>query len=627
VASNDSARPSQSAWAALWLILIAAFALRLWRLDANGFGTEYYAAGVRSMLESPRAFFFNAFDPFGYVSLDKPPVAFWLQVLSAGILGYSGFTLALPQVLEGVAAVLVVWLFVRVRVGDMAGLLAALFLAITPVSVAVDRSNNTDSCLVLVLLLAAWAELRAIETARLWWLLAAFALLGLGFNIKMLAALVVAPGFVVLYGLMVDLPWRRRLAHLTLAGVVLAGVSLAWVGAYDLTPPAERPYVDSTQGNSMLELAIGHNGIQRFVRPPRAPRPAAAIAPVRLNPRNDAVPTGPLRLADRHLAEQVLWLLPLSLLGLYRGCRPIGGLPALGGAPAMVLLCGAWALLYGITYSVAGGIFHAYYLVTMAPPLAALAGIGVASLWHDRGRGGLLLPGILALAVLWQLYLLDPGRGGALRLSVAAMLLAGGLLASGAWLAAWRSRPQLAGGALALAVAALSVGPCVAASASILARGNATLPAAGVERLAQDGDPLRQRRPAENAASTDDPKLIDYLLDHSNGERFLVAAPNARLVAPIIVRTGMPAMAIGGFLGSDPIVTTEQLDALVQAGVLRFILLPDNVRGFRRDRRAELCRRRITKWALQRGVTVDPALWRSDRPGSRAVALIDLRPG
>ncbi len=615
-------------WGALGLILIVALALRLWRLDANGFGTEYYAAGVRSMLQGPRAFFFNAFDPFGFVSLDKPPVAFWLQVLSAAIIGFSGFSLALPQVLEGVAAVLVVWQMVRVRAGDLAGLLAALFLAITPVSVAVDRSNNTDSCLVLVLLLAAWAELRAIETARLCWLLAAFALLGLGFNVKMLAALVVAPGFAVLYGVMAGVPWWRRLAHLALAGVVLAGVSLAWVGTYDLTPPAERPYVDSTQGNSMLELAIGHNGIQRFVRPPRAARPATAVVvPPRPNPAYDAIPTGPLRLADRYLAEQVLWLLPLALFGLYCGCRRIGSTLPECKQRAMALLCGAWALLYGVTYSVAGGIFHAYYLVTMAPPLAALAGIGVASLWQDRTRGRLLVPGILALAVMWQLYLLDPGRGGALRLSVAATVLAGGVLACGAWLAAQRSRPLLAGGALALAVAALSVGPCVAASASILARGNAMMPAAGVERLVQDGDPLRRRRLALREAPTDDPKLIDYLLDHSSGERFLVAAPNARLVAPIIVRTGMPAMAIGGFLGSDPIVTTEQLDSLVQAGALRFILLSDGARGVRRDRAAELRRRRLTEWALQRGVTVDPALWRSDRPGSHAVTLIDLRPG
>ena len=150
------------------------------------------------------------------------------------------------------------------------------------------------------------------------------------------------------------------------------------------------------------------------------------------------------------------------------------------------------------------------------------------------------------------------------------------------------------------------------------------LPAAGIERFTQDGDPLRRRRLAAREAATDDPKLIDFLLEHNGGERFLVAAPNARLVAPIIVRTGMPAMAIGGFLGSDPIVTTEQLDALVQAGALRFILLSD-ARGFRLDRAAELRRRRLTAWAQQRGEVVDPALWRSDRPESRSVELIDLR--
>jgi 4-amino-4-deoxy-L-arabinose transferase-like glycosyltransferase len=141
-------------------VLALAVALRGWRLGDGGFITPYYLAGVRSMLGNWHNFLFNAFDPAGFVSLDKPPVAFWLQTASAKLLGFSVFSAVLPQVLEGIAAICLLYGLVRRRFGEAAGLLAALFLALTPVSVAVDRSNNTESCLVLVLLLAAWALIR-----------------------------------------------------------------------------------------------------------------------------------------------------------------------------------------------------------------------------------------------------------------------------------------------------------------------------------------------------------------------------------------------------------------------------------------------------------------------------------
>src|SRR5215471_10037425 len=156
-------------------ILILAAALRLWRLDQNGFDNEYYAAAVRSMAAGWHAFLYNAFDPAGFVSVDKPPVALWIQALAVGLFGFHGITVLLPQVVEGVAAVALLDHLVRRRFGTGAGLLAALFLAVTPVSVATDRSNNTESCLVLVLLLAA-VGLRVAWTGERRWL--AFAVPG-----------------------------------------------------------------------------------------------------------------------------------------------------------------------------------------------------------------------------------------------------------------------------------------------------------------------------------------------------------------------------------------------------------------------------------------------------------------
>ncbi|MGB8843388.1 MAG: glycosyltransferase family 39 protein, partial [Aliidongia sp.] len=410
---------------ALAAIVGLALGLRLWRLDRNGFGTEYYAAGVLSMLESWHNFLFNAFDPAGFVSVDKPPVALWIQAASAKLLGFSGFSLLLPQVLEGVASILVLYHLVRRRFGEAAGLLAALFLALTPISVAVDRTNNTDGCLVLVLLLAGWAMSLAVERGRLRWLIAALALVGVGFNVKMLAACVVLPGFAALYLYAAPIGLGRRIGHLAVAGIIFAAIALSWCVAYDLVAPDGRPYVDSTAENSMLELAIGHNGAERFLprirraRPTAAPADAAAQADqrraagaLRQYYRVDNPPIGPLRLFDRHLAGQMLWLLPMALIGLAAALRQAGLRRPLRPEVVSLLLWLGWALTYGIVFSVAGGIFHSYYLVVMAPPLAALAAIGVTQVRLLAGQAAWLLPIALILTAGWQAYIELPYLGG-----------------------------------------------------------------------------------------------------------------------------------------------------------------------------------------------------------------------
>ena len=271
-------------------ILVLVLALRGWRLGAGGFITPYYMAGVRSMMTSWHNFFFNAFDPTGFVSLDKPPLAFWIQTGSAELFGFSPLSVLLPQVLEGAASILVLYHLVRRVFGTAAGLLAALFLALTPIAVAVDRLNNTDTLLVLTLLLAAWALSRALETGRVPLLLLSAALVGIGFNVKMLVAFGVVPVFILLYLAGARISLWRRIGHLAAAGAVLAAVSYSWTGVYDLTPPQNRPFVDSTSGNSMFELIVGENFIKRFVPRGNRARQAPAARPIRTR-----VPTKPRR--------------------------------------------------------------------------------------------------------------------------------------------------------------------------------------------------------------------------------------------------------------------------------------------------------------------------------------------
>jgi 4-amino-4-deoxy-L-arabinose transferase-like glycosyltransferase len=246
--------------------VILAAVLRFANLAALGYANHYYTAGVASMLQSWHNFFFVAAEPGGSVSIDKPPVGLWLQAISAYIFGVNGFGVLLPQILAGILSVIVLYHLVRRWFGMGAGLLAALALAITPVVVATDRNNTMDSTLILTLLLAAWAFIQATEGGKLRHLLLGAALVGIGFNIKMLQAFLPLPAFYALYllGAKAGLGLGRKLANLTLASILLLVVSLSWAVIVDLTPADQRPYVGSSGNNSVLNLMLGYNGVERL---------------------------------------------------------------------------------------------------------------------------------------------------------------------------------------------------------------------------------------------------------------------------------------------------------------------------------------------------------------------------
>jgi 4-amino-4-deoxy-L-arabinose transferase-like glycosyltransferase len=630
-------------------VLALAAGLRLWRLDQNGFDNEYYAAAVRSMTSGWHAFFYNSFDPAGFVSVDKPPLALWIQVAAAKLLGFAPLAVLLPQGLEGVASVAVVVHLVGRRAGAATGALAGLFLALTPITIAVDRSGNTDSGLVLVLLVAAWTLLVAAERGHRGLLLLAMALVGVGFNVKMLAAFVVLPIFVLVYWLGAARPWRRRLADLALGGVLVAAVSLPWMIAYDLTPAAQRPFAGSSARNSMLDLAVGHNGVGRFVRlwsaPPAdggpAPRPVAALRSpaaegyARLFVRT---PVGPLRLLGGMLAAQALWLLPLALAGALTLARG-GARPPLDPSRLLTLLWTGWALTYAAIYSYAGGIFHFYYLATLAPAVAALAALGTADLWRRYRAGGapgVLIAGALLLTALWQCYVHAtalPGLADDWQRRLPVWMLAGAALSaivllvplvrrgaggSGRWPAA----------ALAAGLASLLLMPTAWALSSVLAKGVPVIPSADIGRLpgrALRGDPLARWRGQEEA---DRQALIAFLQANHRGERFLLATPSAQLASPVIIATGAPVMAMGGFHGLDPILTPEHLAALVAARAVRFVMLGD-LSPASRYMGAESAGRPLAEWVRAHGQPVDASVWggrgSSAGRGSRR-QLYDLTP-
>jgi len=228
------------------VLLLSAF-LNLFRLTDEGYGNAYYAAAVKDMLTSWHNFFFVSFDA-GFVSVDKPPLGLWIQAASAYLFGFHGWALLLPQALAGILSVALLYHLISRAFGSVAGLIAALVLAVTPVAVGVERTNNSDGLLVLTVLVGTWAVIRATETARVRWLLVGVVIVGLGFNIKMLEAYLVLPALYLLYFLAAPVSWWRRFIHLGAATALLLVVSLSWAIAVDMTPADQRPFASKRLG-------------------------------------------------------------------------------------------------------------------------------------------------------------------------------------------------------------------------------------------------------------------------------------------------------------------------------------------------------------------------------------------
>jgi 4-amino-4-deoxy-L-arabinose transferase-like glycosyltransferase len=571
-------RPDRRSTLLLAALLALAAGLRLWRLDQNGFGYLYYAATVRSMLVNWSNFFFVSFDPAGFLSTDKPPIAFWIQAASAWLLGFKGISLLLPQAVEGLAAVALVYYLVRRLFRGWAALLSGLVLAITPVSVAVDRCNIPDSCLVLVLLLAVWALSRAAETGRCGPLLLCATTVGIGFNTKMLVAFGVLPTFVLAYLLGAGLPLRKRLSRLLAAFGVLAIVSASWALIVELTPPERRPFVASTDNNSVLDLVFGHNGLERIfgIGVQRSASTASGFIPGDGRPGMPGFggPPGPLRLAGKELAEQVMWLSPLVLLGMIAAVVETPLRRPLDPKHVQLLIWSGWFAVYGTIFSFARGVMHTYYLVLLAPPAAALAGIGTAALWRAAHRGGwgtLALCTAFCLTAAWHARLLAERPHW---LSWLVPVLVGGASLSAAGLVAAHARKarsaveQLARASLGLGLSAVLLCPAAWSLLPVLAEGNPMFPVADPALLTGTG--ALAPPPIDSA---DLRPLVNYLLSHRTGERYLLATSQLMLAALIIIETGEPVIATGGFLGTDPVLTPSKGADLVAARQLRFVLI------------------------------------------------------
>jgi 4-amino-4-deoxy-L-arabinose transferase-like glycosyltransferase len=537
-------------------LLALAALLNLWALERNGLANEYYSAAVQSMSSSWHAFLYGSFDAGGVMTVDKPPLALWVQALSVRLFGFHSLSLLVPQALMGVASVGLVYDLVRRRFGRLGGTVAGVALALTPISVAIARHNNPDALLVLCSVAALWCAVRALEDGRTRWLVLAGIAVGLGFEAKMAAALLVVPGIAAAYLWVAPRGRAVALRQLLAGGAALVVVGGAWPALIALTPADARPWVSGTSDNSIFSLIFGYNGLGRLSGQAGGPGGMGGGIVFGGEP-------GAFRLLGESLGGQAGWLLGFAIAGgvaILAACRlrrtdaRSGWAIAVGGAFAIT----------AVAFSAAEGIFHPYYVSLLAPFSAALVGAGAAQVAGLGRAARILAPAAVVAGLASELAVLNalPGQLEALvPWVIGAVVLAAATLAVADTAAVRKA-------ALGVALAALLIAP---ASWSVQTLGHATsgtFPAGGPETAGFGGGP---GGPGGGVFAGDSTltEAIAYAQEHGGGT---VAVSSQSSAASAALETGVDVAALGGFSGRESEVSVQWLADRVASGEIRWVL-------------------------------------------------------
>jgi 4-amino-4-deoxy-L-arabinose transferase-like glycosyltransferase len=603
-------RPTDPAWVrpALLALLVGTAVLYLWGLGASGWANTYYSAAVQAGTKSWKAFFFGSFDASNFVTVDKAPASLWVMELSARLFGVSSWSILVPQALEGVATVGILYLAVRRWFSAGSALLAGAVLALTPVAALMFRFNNPDALLVLFLVAGAYAMIRALERGSTWWLVFAFSLVGFGFLAKMLQALLVVPAFGFVYLVAAPVSLRRRVVQLTVACGALLAAAGWWIAIVELWPAASRPYIGGSQGNSVLELIFGYNGFGRLTGNETGSVGGAG------GQAGFWGPTGLTRMFGTEFGTQISWLLPAALILLVAGIAWRGARPRTDRVRAAFVLWGGWLLVTGLVFSLGKGIIHQYYSVALAPAIGALVGMGGGMLWKRRHdvKARAVLAGVVVATSIWTFDLL--GRTPQWNPWLRGPLLLVGLVVAGALLAAHLVHGRALVALALVAIAVVLAAPAGYALSTASTAHTGAIPTAGPAGAstmgfrgggrfpgATNGGPggfgANGGGPAANGAfpaggaggggaggaggggaggllngSTPDTALTK-LLDADSGHYTWVAATvGANEAAGYQLATDDPIMAIGGFNGTDPTPTLAQFQQYVREGRIHYFI-------------------------------------------------------
>ena len=559
-------------------------------------GSEYnsfYASAARSMSENWKAFLFGSFSPANTITIDKIPGYLWPQAFSVRLLGFHSWSLVLPQIIEALVTVLATYRLVRRWAGETAAVLAAGFLALTPALIAATHTNNEEAAYVMCLALAASATQGAAASGRLRSLVLAGVWVGLAFQCKMVEAWAVLPVIAVTYLITAPPRLLRRVLDVLAAMLVALAVSLSWVVMVALVPAGRRPYIDGTTNNNPFSMVFGYNGLTRFGSLGINPASVGAVSQARGGggAAVGAVPSSGLAtMFQGGAASQVGWFYPLAAVSIVVLLWQRRGKPRTDPIRAGVIMFTAWILIYGLAYS--AGTIHTYYVVTLAPALAALCGAGTVALWRAfraGGRRAWALPVTLALTDAWAIYIASgfptyrdwlvpliavAGIAALIALAVARRrptmtqrwaLAAGviGLLAVSVGAAAWDSSVITAGDDTSLAMG--NVGPDAPGAGAFGGAGGAGHAGFGAGRGARPGGGFggaagrpggaAAGKPAAGGAasgfaagggfggmwvsdgtlSTDQRDVLDYAQAHRDGARFVLTVTTTFQATPYIL--------------------------------------------------------------------------------------------
>lgn len=574
------------------LISIFSFALNFFNISNNGYSNTYYAAAIKSMSISFKNFFFVSFDPAGIVTVDKPPFGFWVQFLFTKIFGYSGAAIILPQALAGAISTVLIYILVIRHFDKNIALLSAFLFSLTPIVVAVSRNNTIDMQLVFVLLIATFFLFKAIDTHKLKYLIISSILIGIGFNIKMLQAYMVLPAFAVTYFIFCKENFKTKCCRLTICLITLLIISFSWVTIVDLYPKDYRPYVGSSTNNTEMELIFDHNGLERLTRS-KGPNVMFQNAinnknsnnilnnkisdqqSVKMsdfsqnqnnNMRGETGSASLTRFFNNNIYGQISWFLPIVIIYIIFKIKNLINLKSY-----QYFFWVLWFLTMFIFFSFAG-FYHRYYLCMVAPAIAVISSIAVFDMIHLFAQKDKYIRYIFSatyiITIVFQIiHIINYSTQLPFLIPIMVIFIALTLI-----LIIRFNKTKLKHLYIKLialfSIISLTIAPLTWCITTISNSSNSVMPYAGPE-ISNKNDTKNFVSDRNNLSNN----LIDYLVKNYTEGSYLVVTRRASDVSDIIIKTGLPAVAYGGFLGSDNALTLDKFKELVYEKKIKYFLI------------------------------------------------------
>jgi 4-amino-4-deoxy-L-arabinose transferase-like glycosyltransferase len=552
---------------AVFGLLAATAVLYFWNLTASGYGNSFYAAAVQSGAQDWKAWLFGSLDSGNVLTVDKPPAALWVTTAFARLFGFSSFTVLAPQALMGVASVGLLYLTVRRTSGPVAGLFAGAALAVTPVAALMFKFNNPDAMLTLLLIVGAYCTVRAIEQASPRWLAFAGVAIGFGFLTKMMQAFLVLPAFGLAYLIAAPTSLRKRLLHL-FGAVVAVVVSAGWfIALVDLWPADSRPYIGGSTDDSLLELALGYNGLGRiFGGEGNAGGGIGGGGNVGFGGES-----GLTRMFGASFGGEVSWLLPAALIGLVAGLWFTRRAARTDKTRAALIVWGGWMIVTALVFSYMSGTVHPYYAVALAPSIAAVVATSGTSLWRGRAHLAprIFLSLMIAATAVWAYILLDRNADW---LPVLRWIITGlGLVTATVVLVGVPPVRKLVAVVATVSVLTLGLGTTAYAVETASQAHSGSIPMSGPASSGMRGFGGMGGADGESASSE-----IGTLLSQTT-TKWAAATSSSQSAANLELASGKAVIGIGGWSGQDPAPTLAEFQQYVANGEITYYV--DGGRG------------------------------------------------